>query len=96
MACLRSPTSVAGREPTRAGGASSYDLQSGARALCSRAVNNAGVANTTDAGEDGILNDSYWRLHGGGCGDGGRDDDDDYNHGCEVSYDKLGEFGLSW
>ena len=49
--------------------------------------NDAGAANTTNAEEDGILNDSHWRLHDYSYGDGGGDDDDDVydDTGCEVS-----------
>lgn len=52
-------------------------------------MNNAYVANTTDAAEDGILNGGHYRLHDSGCGDGGSDDNEDNNnydnHGSKVS-----------
>lgn len=67
---------MASRERTPAGSTLSYDLRSGARALCSRAVDDVGMADTTDGEEDRILNDSYCNLYD----DGGGGDDDDSNY----------------
>jgi len=85
-----SPTSIASRKPTPAGGAFRCDLQSRARALYNRAVNDREVANTTDAEEGG-----YRRLYDGGCGDGGSDQDDDDDNeddddNNDDDYDELG------
>ena len=73
--------------PRRQAGPPSCDLQMRACALCSLAVNEVMVADTTDVEEDGILNDNHWHLCDSGCGDGGNDDDDeDYDDsGFEAS-----------
>ena len=86
--CGDSPTSVTGRKPTPAGGTFNCDLRSRARALYNRAVNDGGVANTTDAEESGVLSGGHWRLYDGGCGDGGSDNDDD-NDNDDDDYDSL-------
>lgn len=42
------------------------------------------MADTTDAEEDRILNDSYCNLYGDGGGGGGDDDSNYDDNGCEV------------